>query len=230
MDGLELLKQDHDTVNALFRQFEQGGNSQEFEMLFTQLYDALVLHTIIEEQVLYPMLKTMPETASLAREAYNEHGQAKLTLTKIASLDNTSTEWGQMMTTLMREITQHVQEEEGTIFPKLRQLMSEAQLRDLGDQLQQAKDKGINSAVLKELSQTGATAATPYTQTMPTSGMRSATVMTDMDLPPVITVQPTNSNLVKFEPIMWTRAEPIGAARVFALKIKEGCFETIRCD
>ncbi len=195
MDGLELLKQDHDTVNALFRQFEQGGNSQEFEMLFTQLYDALVLHTIIEEQVLYPMLKLMPETAGLAREAYNEHGQAKLTLTKIASLDNTSAEWGQMMTTLMREITQHVQEEEGTIFPKLRQLMSEAQLRDLGDQLQQAKDKGINSAVLKELSQHGTTAPMPSMQTMPTSGLKSATMMTDIDSPSATTFQPTNLSL-----------------------------------
>jgi len=194
MDGLELLKQDHDKVNALFRQFEQGGNSQEFEMLFMQLYDALVLHTVIEEQVLYPMLKLMPETASLARQAYNEHGQAKLTLTKIASLDNTSAEWGQMMTTLMREITQHVQEEEGTIFPKLRQLMSEAQLRDLGDQLQRAKDKGINSAVLNELSQSGATAMPPM-QTMPTSGLKSATMMTDMDLPAVNTLQPTNPTL-----------------------------------
>ena len=190
MDGLELLKQDHDMVNTLFRQFEQGGNSQEFEMLFMRLYDSLVLHTIIEEQVFYPMLKSQPETASLIREAFNEHAQAKETLTKIGGLDNTSAEWGQKMTTLMREVTQHVQEEEGVLFPKVRQLMSEAQLQQLGQELQRAKDRGINSSVLNDLTQQAATA-------MP-SNMTStnrANMMTETDMPSVNNMQPVDPTL-----------------------------------
>ena len=195
MDGLELLKKDHDTVNGLFRQFEQGGNAQEFQMLFMQLYDALVLHTIIEEQVFYPMLKNFPETAGLIHEAYNEHAEAKQTLTKIGGADNTSTEWGQMMTKLMREITQHVQEEEGTLFPKVRQLMSEAQLRQLGDQLQQAKDRGINTSVMNELTQQAATAMQSSATTIPVTTTTMSGMVSQSDAPSFSTMQPTDPTL-----------------------------------
>ncbi len=146
MDALELLRSDHDKVNALFQQFERGGNSQDFKQLFTDLDRELTIHTQIEEKIFYPAVKNHPETQDLVQEAYHEHGEAKLLLTDIAALDNTSAEWGQKMTQLMRAIQQHVSEEEGELFPRVRQLMSEQQLEQLGQQLMQAKQSATGPA------------------------------------------------------------------------------------
>lgn len=141
MDALELLRNDHDKVNQLFMQFERGGGSQDFQMLFNQLYQELTIHTTIEEQIFYPAVRNNPETAGLVQQAYQEHGEAKQLLTEIAGLDNTSTDWGQKMTQLMRAIQHHVQEEEGELFVKVRLLMTPEQLDQLGAQLGQAKQQ-----------------------------------------------------------------------------------------
>jgi hemerythrin superfamily protein len=167
MDGLALLKNDHDEVSALFQRFEQGGTSNVFQVMFTQLYDALTLHTLIEEQVFYPLLRTFPETSSLIQHSYDEHAGAKETLTKVAALDNTSMEWGQLMTKLMHEITQHVEEEETSLFPKVRQVLNSDQLMQLGADLQRAKDRGLNSAVLNELQQQSASMKQSANMTRP---------------------------------------------------------------
>lgn len=184
MDGLELLISQHDMVNNLFRQFEQGGNSQEFGLLFNQLNQALNLHALIEEEVLYPMMKNFPETANLAQENFVQHAKVKETLTRIAGLDNTSTEWGQMMTSLMRDVQQHVQIEEGTEFPKLRQLLGQQQLQQLGQQLQTAMNKGLTAQTLNEATQMNAS------QMQPMGGM---TTMQQ----PMSSMQPTTDTLMQ---------------------------------
>ncbi len=139
MDALQILMNDHDQVNQLFQKFESGGNSQDFQQLFTQLDRELTIHTEIEEKIFYPAVRNFPDTSALIEEAYQEHGQAKQLLTELAGLDNTTAEWGQKMTQLMRAIQEHVSEEEGDLFPRLRQEMSAQQLEQLGQQLTEAK-------------------------------------------------------------------------------------------
>lgn len=148
MDGLDMLISQHNMVNNLFQQFEQGGNSAEFTNLFMSLNQALNLHCIIEEQILYPMMQNYPELASMVTDNYDQHAEAKMLLTKLEGMDNTSAEWGQMMTQLMHAVQQHVQLEETQEFPKIRQAFGTEQLNQLGQQLQQAMDKGITANTL----------------------------------------------------------------------------------
>lgn len=148
MDGLEMLVTQHNMVKNLFQQFEQGGNSAEFDNMFKSLNQALNIHCIIEEEVLYPMMKGYPELAGMLMDNYDQHGEAKQMLTKLEGLDNTSSQWGQLMTKLMHAIEQHVQLEETQEFPKIRQAFGTEQLNQLGQQLQQAMDKGITGNTL----------------------------------------------------------------------------------
>ncbi|HEX2915281.1 MAG TPA: hemerythrin domain-containing protein [Chloroflexia bacterium] len=144
MDAIELLKNDHDRVNELFTQFERGGNSQEFQDLFNQLFTALNAHSVIEEQIFYPAVRNHPDTSSLVQESYQEHAQVKDMLNQIAGLDNTSNEWGQNMTQLMHAVQHHVQEEEGELFPKVRQYMGSEQLQTLGQQMADLKQQTMS--------------------------------------------------------------------------------------
>jgi hemerythrin superfamily protein len=141
MDAIELLISDHRKVDGIFQQFEKGGNTQEFEQLFQQLKEELTAHSKIEEQIFYPAVRNNQDTAGLVEESYREHAQIEQLLQQIPGMDNTSTEWGQKMTELMRDVQHHVQEEETQLFPKVREHFNEDQLQQLGQQLQQLKSE-----------------------------------------------------------------------------------------
>jgi len=151
MDAIELLISDHRKVDSLFQQFEKGGNSEEFAQLFTQLNEELTVHSKIEEEIFYPAVRNNPDTADLVSEAYQEHSEVEQLLTQVGPMDNTSTEWGQKMTELMRDVQAHVQMEETEMFPRVREHFDASALQQLGQQLEQRKTE------LK--GQTGATAA-----------------------------------------------------------------------
>ncbi len=163
MDALELLIADHRKVDGLFQQFEKGGNAQEFDHLFAQLKADLTVHTEIEEKIFYPAVRNNPDTTALVEEAYQEHAQVKQLLQMISTLDNTSAEWGQQMTEVMRDVQHHVQKEETELFPKVREHFNQDQLQQLGLQMQELKTD------LK--SEVGATAVmsqgAPMSQAMP---------------------------------------------------------------
>jgi len=139
MDAIELLLSDHRKVDGLFQQFEKGGNSEEFTQLFAQLKDDLTVHTQLEEEIFYPAARNNPDTADLVAEAYQEQAEVKQLLSQVEGLDNTSTEWGQKMTEIMRDVQAHVQMEETEMFPRVREHFQADQLQQLGQQLEQRK-------------------------------------------------------------------------------------------
>ncbi len=145
MDAIELLKSDHDKVEGIFMQFQQGGGSQEFRQLFAQLYQELTLHSLAEENVIYPTLAQFDETAGYLKDVYKDHAEAKAAFAELAALDNTSSEWSQKMTKLMKDVQAHVQEEENEIFPRMRQRLSEQQLQMIGQEIQKAKQLSMQA-------------------------------------------------------------------------------------
>ncbi len=147
MDAINLLMQDHQKVDGLFQQFTQGGTHYQFEQLFEQLRADLTLHTQIEENIFYPAVAKYPELADMVKEAYQEHAGVKKELEQIAGLDNTTTTWSDAMQKLMTDVKHHVAEEENEMFPKLREVMTQQHLEDLGQQLQDAKSKGNMDAI-----------------------------------------------------------------------------------
>ena len=139
MDAIQLLINDHNKVKGIFQQFEQGGNSQEFNQLFIQLYQDLSVHALAEEAVLYPALAAFPEFSEEVKEAFKEQAEVKALFGELAALDNTTQEWSTKITTLMKDVQDHVQMEETDLFPKARQKFTAEQLNSLGDELQKAK-------------------------------------------------------------------------------------------
>lgn len=150
MDAIQLLLNDHQKVEGIFQQFEQGGNAEQFTQLFTQLYQELTLHSLVEEAVFYPALAAFPELSSLLKEAYKEQAEVKATFGELAALDNTTTQWSDRMNKLMRDTLNHVQLEQDQIFPRARQLLGEQKLQTLGQQLEKAKQinlPGVQSSL-----------------------------------------------------------------------------------
>ncbi|GAA1392820.1 hypothetical protein GCM10009639_25010 [Kitasatospora putterlickiae] len=65
MDAIVLLKDDHKTVEKLFKEFEKAGDEAyaEKRRIADQVIEELTVHAVIEEQVFYPAAReAAPDT------------------------------------------------------------------------------------------------------------------------------------------------------------------------
>ena len=139
MNAVQLLKNDHREVNALFGKVKATEDDQEKRELFLQIKTELDTHTHIEETIFYPKLKEKEELKDITLEGIEEHHQAKMFLRELSNLVDDSEKFEPKLKVLMEDIIHHVQEEEGEMFPKVEELFSEAELTELGTQMEAEK-------------------------------------------------------------------------------------------
>ena len=137
MDALELLEQDHAKVKKLFEQAEDA-DQKEQQAIFTQIKTELEIHTQIEESVFYPAMQRYNELKDMVAESLEEHNKVKTLLKEMDSLSGDDFE--DKLEELIDNVEHHAEdEEESKMFPKVRELVSAAELDKLGAQLQAAK-------------------------------------------------------------------------------------------
>lgn len=139
MNALELLKQDHRTVSQLFKQAEATENDKQKERLFQQIKTELETHTHIEETILYPALKQHEDLKDLTLEAEEEHKQVKTLLREIERLADGSERFDAKLKVMSENVEHHVEEEETEMFPKVKRHFSAAELEQMGQELEAAK-------------------------------------------------------------------------------------------
>lgn len=141
MNAFTLLKEDHEKVAGILEKID--GTTERAakgrEELFTQLKNELDVHTRIEEEILYPTLEEYEETRAISLEAYEEHAVVKQLLEELAAGPKDDEQWTAKFTVLKENIEHHVEEEEGDMFKKARKVLSEDEIENLGDRLQEAK-------------------------------------------------------------------------------------------
>ena len=130
MDALELLKKDHQKVKELFEQAEEA-EGKEQQKLFEQIKTELETHARIEETVFYPAVQKHQELKDMVLESLEEHKQIKTLLKEMDSLASDSEKFEPKLQVLMENVEHHAEEEEeGKMFPKLRQIMNKQQLEN----------------------------------------------------------------------------------------------------
>ena len=140
MNAIELLKEDHDKVDKLFEKFkanEDGDHRDTFE----KIKEELEVHTHIEETIFYPKIKEDgdEELKKLVLEGIEEHRQAKMFLRELSNLVDDSEKFQPKFKVLMEDIEHHVQEEEGQMFPMIKEQFDEYTLQMLGDEMEKEK-------------------------------------------------------------------------------------------
>jgi hemerythrin superfamily protein len=138
MNAIELLKADHRKVDHLFGKVKATEEGEHKE-LFEQIKEELEVHTHIEETIFYPKLKEEKELEDITLEGIEEHHQAKIFLRELSALTEDSEKFEPKLKVLMEDITHHVQEEEGEMFPKVEEIFDEATLEELGKQMEEEK-------------------------------------------------------------------------------------------
>lgn len=138
MDALELLEQDHAKVKKLFEQAEDA-DQKEQRAIFTQIKTELEVHTYIEETVFYPAMQRYNELKDMVAESLEEHNTVKMLLKEMDGISG-GEDFEDKLEELIDNVEHHAEdEEESKMFPKVRELVSTAELDKLGAQLQAAK-------------------------------------------------------------------------------------------
>ena len=142
MDAIVLLKNDHKTVEKLFKQFEKAGDDAKATKreLVDQIVEELSVHAYIEEQIFYPQARTAaPDTEDHVLESLEEHHIVKWVLEELRDMDPSDERFDAKVTVLMENVRHHVEEEEQDWFPEVRKEMGRKRLQELGEQLEKAK-------------------------------------------------------------------------------------------
>jgi len=138
MNAFQLLKNDHKIVSALFDEIESRSGKSKTQ-LFTRLKSELDLHAHIEEKIFYPALENKQEARDITLEAYEEHKVVKDLLAELANSRAANDEWDAKLKVLRENVDHHVEEEEGELFDKANDLLSDEDIERLGEEMEAEK-------------------------------------------------------------------------------------------
>ena len=147
MDALTLLKKDHKTVEALFKQFEQLGDRavKARKKIVEKIILELSIHVAVEETVFYPAIRATAKKVDADEaddeilEALEEHHIVKWTLSELEKMSGDDERFEAKVTVLIESVRHHVKEEEQDLFKSVRKLFAPEELKALGQAMEKAK-------------------------------------------------------------------------------------------
>lgn len=143
MDALELLENDHQKVLGMLEKLEQTTERavKTRDETFARLRDELEAHAHVEENIFYPAVRNESKSNALTFAAYEQHHVAKILLDELGGLPVDSERWTAKLKVLKDSVEHHIEEEREQIFAEARSSLTQAQLDDLGEQMDAEKTR-----------------------------------------------------------------------------------------
>lgn len=139
LDALELLAQDHRTVEALFEKFENARGEAAQQRIVRQICEELWIHALIAEQIFYPAIRDVVDR-DIMDEAQVEHDSAKTLILSLRNGVPSDPYFDAKVSVLEEQVEHHVHEEErqrGSMFAQVRK--ADIDLVALGEQMTELK-------------------------------------------------------------------------------------------
>ena len=143
MNAITLLTNDHKKMKSLLNQLESTTERgvKTRTQLFAEIKGELMVHEAIEEEIFYPALKSHPKAKDIVLEGYQEHHVVDLLMGELEALSVDDESWGAKAVVMQENVEHHMEEEEGDMFKKARQVFDDAELNDLGDRMMKRKEQ-----------------------------------------------------------------------------------------
>lgn len=142
-DALDLLKADHDKVKSLFREFDSLKGIDDEDERKSELVDEicyeLTVHTMIEEEIFYPIVRSAIDDDELMDEADIEHAGARELVSQLEVMYPGDDHFDATVAVLGEEMALHIEKEESDMFDAVR--ATGIDLDDLGEQLAARKEE-----------------------------------------------------------------------------------------
>ena len=143
-DAIVLLKQDHQEIRRVFRDFEGAGENatKRKGQLVDKMIELLTVHTYIENEVMYPRVRALlPDLEDDVLESYEEHHVADVLVMELSSMSASDERFTAKTSVLIENVTHHMQEEEDEWFPKVRDGLGRKVLSNIGAEMVEARKK-----------------------------------------------------------------------------------------
>ena len=144
MNAITLLKNDHKTVEDLFKRFEKLGPRalKTKQDVVARIVRELSIHATVEEMILYPAIRDAVEkgdTDNVVLESLEEHHIVKGVLWELERTSPEDERFDAKVRVLMENVRHHVKEEEKDLFPQVNKLYGRTELEELGDAMARLK-------------------------------------------------------------------------------------------
>ncbi|HLA75422.1 MAG TPA: hemerythrin domain-containing protein [Gammaproteobacteria bacterium] len=142
-DALDMLREDHRNVLALFEEYEKAENARAKQQIADTVFAGLDLHARIEEELFYPTVREEIGDDDLMDEAEEEHHAIKLLMAELQEMKAGDEHYDAKFTVMCENVRHHVEEEEAEMFPKVETL--DLDLMDLGEQMAELRQELIDN-------------------------------------------------------------------------------------
>jgi hemerythrin superfamily protein len=142
-DAIVMLKEDHKEIRSLFREFQKSSTTKARKgKLVEKIIELLTVHTYIENEVMYPRVRALlPDLEDDVLESYEEHHVADVLVMELAPMTWKDERFEAKATVLIENVSHHIEEEEQEWFPKVREGLTRTQLREIGAEMAEAKER-----------------------------------------------------------------------------------------
>lgn len=139
-DLLDLLTTDHGQVRAAFAELEGALPAARRRALVQRTVTALVQHSVVEEQLLYPLARrVLADGGEHADHDVAEHAEVERLMQQLERLDVDSEAFATAQRQWVRSTVAHIEAEEADLFPRLREACAADELARLGRQAVQLR-------------------------------------------------------------------------------------------
>jgi hemerythrin-like domain-containing protein len=137
-----MLREDHDEVKRVFREFQAAGDNAKVgkARLVDKMIELLTVHTYLENECVYPQVRSLvPDLNSEILESFEEHHVADVLCMELAAMTPDNEHFDAKVSVLIENVTHHIDEEETGWFPQVREALGRKVLQEIGAQMLQMR-------------------------------------------------------------------------------------------
>ena len=125
-------------ANELFGKLSEtsDGAVKTREKLFSELKAELELHTSLEEQHLFPILRRNPETKGLVAGAIKDNKELRAKLAELDALPKNDEAFPERLKELQKAFRQHARDEKTELLPAVQRALSEEQVQGVAEKME----------------------------------------------------------------------------------------------
>jgi hemerythrin superfamily protein len=143
-DAMDMLLEDHRRVEEMFEEFESTKDDEDDDekaQRVSAICLELTIHATLEEEIFYPAARAAlgEDGDELLDEAEVEHDTARMLIAELAESAPGDDLYDAKVKVLGEYVRHHVAEEEGELFPKLRE--AEFDSEALGEEMAERREQ-----------------------------------------------------------------------------------------
>lgn len=133
MDIIEQLRQEHEKLAFLMDELLHLQDGERNSHDYLSSFQRIIAHEGAEEEALYKIILSDPVLGKVAEKGHEEHISIRNAIEDMNSITPDNVQWGERLLELKLRLVAHFKTEEGSVFPKVKLVLSEEDLSSIGE-------------------------------------------------------------------------------------------------